>query len=351
MVDKKNYYNCFNKNFLLKENKFFKKNSWILICHKNEIIKKNSFITFDLFDLPIILYNFNGEIKAFTNNCPHRGSRIKNKEKGIEIFSCDYHGWCFNKNGNFISGPSYEKIFKNKKKDIFLEKWKIGYCGNFIFLTHIENKTELPNYLGKFYKSIKNISENYHSKIASQTYYWNCNWKIAIENSIDEYHATSLHKTTFKKLLDLNPTYKYDDNVSIMKMPLNQKYIKNSKKITQNFKVQENNESYNHLLIWPISALSNTMNIFNFITKYIPINENKTKVCTDIYLNKFTEKHNKMNKKILSKMILKFNDEVFMEDQIVCEGVQKNIKINKKTILGSYEERIKYFRKKIFEIN
>jgi phenylpropionate dioxygenase-like ring-hydroxylating dioxygenase large terminal subunit len=350
MLDK-NYLKCFDDKFLHKENQFFKDNSWVLICHKDELKKKNSFITFDLYDLPIILYNFNGTISAFTNNCPHRGSKIKNKKKGNEIFSCDYHGWCFNKDGKFISGPYFKEIFKNQnKKDIFLEKWNLELCGNFIFLSSKKNKINLKSYLGKFYKIIEKKSENYEHKIASQEYYWNCNWKIAIENSIDEYHGPILHKTTFKNLLDLQPLYEYTDNVSVMEMPLDKEYLKNSKKITQNFQKKNISENYNHYLIWPISTLSSTMNNFNFINKYIPIDKNTTKVCSDIYLNKFSQKDSKLTKKFLSDMAIKFNHEVFMEDKIVCEGVQNNIGINKNSIIGLYEERVKYFRNKIYNI-
>ena len=51
-------------------------------------------------------------------------------------------------------------------------------------------------------------------------------------------------------------------------------------------------------------------------------------------------------------MSKKFNDTVFEEDQVICENNHAGIKsLNSNTIIGDYEERIKFFRKKIKEIS
>ena len=38
------------------------------------------------------------------------------------------------------------------------------------------------------------------------------NWKLCVENSIDEYHAVFVHQTTFKHILNQN------QNINIQKM-------------------------------------------------------------------------------------------------------------------------------------
>ena len=44
--------------------------------------------------------------------------------------------------------------------------------------------------------------------------------KIAVENSLDEYHAIFAHPTTFKKTLSLNPHYEKSDNIYLMQTPI-----------------------------------------------------------------------------------------------------------------------------------
>ena len=60
--------------------------------------------------------------------------------------------------------------------------------------------------MGDHYTKIEDLSKNYGKLVYSNKYTWKCNWKIAIENSIDEYHGPILHKGTFTKILKLDPS-------------------------------------------------------------------------------------------------------------------------------------------------
>lgn len=345
--------NYYSKKFLQEENSYFKKNGWILICHKNNLPNKNTFLTFNIFGEPVIIFNFGSEIKAFTNVCPHRGSKIKTNQSGSGIFKCDYHGWCFNKYGGLISGPHLDVAFKNlKKNSIKLTKWNIDQCGNFVFLSSSKNKIKLKSYLGKNYLKIENLSKNYYEHISTKTYLWKCNWKIAIENSIDEYHGPILHQNTFKRVLKLDPFYNFDKNVSTMEMPLNEKYLFNFKKIKNIFNQNLLNNNYRHDMIWPVSTMASTMGAFNFLQQYLPVDEKTTKIYTSIFLNKIaSEKNNLAIKNFLSDSAKAFNEEVFAEDKEVCEEIQNNVD-NKKQFskFGIFEIRIKKFRQKIQQI-
>ena len=55
----------------------------------------------------------------------------------------------------------------------------------------------------------------------------------------------------------------------------------------------------------------------------------------------------KKHSKLFLYYFKKFNDTVFEEDQTICENNQRGMKSSQnETIIGNYEERIKYFRKK-----
>ena len=51
-----------------------KKKSWVLVGHLKEFKNFNDYKTLEIFNLPVIIYNIQGNFKAFTNICPHRGS-------------------------------------------------------------------------------------------------------------------------------------------------------------------------------------------------------------------------------------------------------------------------------------
>jgi phenylpropionate dioxygenase-like ring-hydroxylating dioxygenase large terminal subunit len=341
--------NYISPKILEKEKKYFSKNSWFLVCHKNELKNFNDYKTIEIFEIPIIIYNFKGEFKAFINVCPHRGSKIKIEKRSNSIFSCVYHGWCFNKLGKFISAPYQKQAFNNQQlTNVKLEPLQISFCGDFIFLNLSRNAKSLEGYLGEKFNILKKLSINFNQLIYSKNYTWNCNWKIAVENAIDEYHGPILHKDTFKRVLDLKPEYNSNKIVLSMTTPLAKNYLNSFLKIKKLFNEKGLNNNYTHHLIYPMSTVATTMGIFNFIQTYTPITESLTNITTDIFIRESLT--NKSNDEALINYLInsskEFNDKVFGEDKDVCEDMFKNMKKNFFYYnLGKFESRIKYFRK------
>ena len=340
--------NYISSKILEKEKKYFSKNSWFLVCHKSELKNFNDYKTIEIFETPIVIYNFKGQFRAFINVCPHRGSKIKIEKRSNDIFSCIYHGWCFNKSGKFISAPYQKQAFdKHQLENIKLQELKVSFCGDFIFLTLSKNSQSLINYLGEKFEVLKTLSINFSQLIYSQNYTWKCNWKIAVENSIDEYHGPILHRNTFKRVLDLKPNYNSNKMILSMSMPLAENYLSSFSKIKNLFNKKNLNNDYNHHLIFPMSTVATTMGIFNFIQTYIPVSESLTNITTDIFICERVNNDLK-NQTLIDYLIdssKKFNDEVFAEDKEVCEDMFANMK-NKffNYNLGKFESRIKYFR-------
>ncbi len=339
----------FDEKYLNLEKKEHIKKSWFLVGHRCEFKKILDFKTTEIFGHPIVLYNFEKGLKAFSNICLHRGSIIKEKKSGNEKFFCPYHFWSYDEDGKIKNIPLKKECFKKEKNisKLSLQKWKVDFCGNFIFITSSYNKTKLKDFLGIDYEKINNISYKIDKKVNSSSWVWNSNWKLCVENSIDEYHAVFVHQTTFKHILNQKPKYQYSKNVMSMEMPLRENYVKKFKKFSNNF-----GNKYNHILIFPLSTIATTMEHSFYLQRYTPLGTNKTLITSDIYLSNFNKKVSDSTLNFFSDMSKKFNDTVFEEDQVICENNHAGIKsLNSNTIIGDYEERIKFFRKKIKEIS
>jgi phenylpropionate dioxygenase-like ring-hydroxylating dioxygenase large terminal subunit len=323
------------------EKKKYLTNNWFLVGTKSEIQTKNDFKTFEIFEEPLIVYNTGHEIKTFLNICPHRGSKVKIKNKGNEILRCEYHGWCFDKNGKFISAP-FLKILPKKKPG--LKKWLTETYNDLIFIAKPGVKITLKKYLQSCMPQLKVFSKNIGQLVNSESHIWNCNWKVAVENSIDEYHAPYLHKNTFKNVLNLKPKYFGNNKALSMKMPVDKKYLNSIKKI-ENFFLETNDKNYTHILFFPCTTFATTMGIFNFVQTYFPISEKITKVTSDIYINLRDKKE--MNNKIIKSLIdfaVKFNQTVFNEDKSINENLMYKKNYNKSNIFTNLEFRVKKFR-------
>ncbi len=341
------------KKFFLREKDFFIKNSWFLVGHLNDLKNENDFKTFDILGNSVLLFKFRNKIKAFTNICSHRGCKIKAKFKGNEKLVCPYHAWSYDDEGYPKNIPMKKECFDISKKDfkkLRLENWNVDYCGNFIFLSNKKNTKNLKSYLGEQYRYLKDISHKIQECIHSAQWTWKCNWKICLENSIDEYHAIFVHPTTFKKLVNPKPKYYFEGNVMGMDLPLSDSYIKDFDKLKKYFK--NNSNKYSHFLIFPLSTIATTMEHSFFLQRYMPIDEHNTLVTSEIYVPN-------LNKEIIPSSVKNFfidscknfNEIVFNEDKLICENVHDSLKQKQvDTIIGKYERRIELFRKKMSRI-
>ena len=75
--------------------------AWHPLAVKADLAKPGDFLTFDLLETPILIRNFDGELRAFLNVCPHRHSKLTEKPRGnAERLRCQYHGWEYNADGH-----------------------------------------------------------------------------------------------------------------------------------------------------------------------------------------------------------------------------------------------------------
>ncbi len=352
-MKKLNQKNFIDDNLHSRQSKILNKSSWVLVGHKCEFNKVRDYKTLFAFNKPIIIYNFKEGIKAFTNVCSHRGSIIKDSERGNDSFTCPYHNWSYDKEGLPKSIPLKDKCFKFNKKDLAylrLEDWKIEYCGDFIFLAHKGIKKSLQQYLKKEnFDILSRNSRLIKSHKAQFRWKWKANWKICVENSIDEYHAVFLHQTSFKKTLSLKPKYIIGNNVMYMKTDMTEGYKKSAENFKQLFK-GSSSEHYEHILIFPFSTLANSMQQSFYIQNYIPLGTNETLITSEIYLTECNKKFENLENAYVESA-KKFNSTVFDEDRVICENTQSGIE--KKQIyevIGNFEKRIISFRKRIKEI-
>ena len=100
--------------FELEREAIFKR-SWVQVGHACELPELGSFIVrpFEIAKASILITRTKeGEIQAFHNVCPHRGTVLVEQESGTRNrFSCPYHAWTFSNKGELLSAPDFEKFY------------------------------------------------------------------------------------------------------------------------------------------------------------------------------------------------------------------------------------------------
>ena len=187
------------KRFNLEWETFFKDHPQI-IGMTGDLAEPNSFVTIEDFGSSIIAARDpKGKFRAYANACSHRGAQIEHEKKGVKSkFTCPYHAWTFNNEGNLIGYPKRDH-FGTIDKD----------CYPLTELPSLEHNGFLwvhPNPKGEI-----NIDELFGDKLNAEFDSWNfdklilshddeyvvdMNWKLMIDTFGETYHFSFVHQDT-----------------------------------------------------------------------------------------------------------------------------------------------------------
>ncbi len=81
--------------------------SWQIVCHLNEIVGRGEWRTLDyLGESIIVIRGDEGAVRAFSNVCRHRGSRLVDGQAGCaRRLVCPYHAWSYTLDGALAGVP------------------------------------------------------------------------------------------------------------------------------------------------------------------------------------------------------------------------------------------------------
>lgn len=81
--------------------------SWQVVCHLNDVAEPGQWHTLEfLGESIIVVRGKGGAVRAFTNVCRHRGSRIVDGTSGCaKKLVCPYHAWTYNLDGTLAGVP------------------------------------------------------------------------------------------------------------------------------------------------------------------------------------------------------------------------------------------------------
>ena len=178
--------------------------SWIYVGHASELKNPGDFQTRPINGRPVIFCrDRKGEIRALINSCRHRGALVCRERSGnARQFYCMYHGWAYNTDGSIKIIPgeeAYGKTFDKAQMGLTPVP-RLDSYRDFYFISFDREIVDLSTYLGKAKDYIDLVLEQSPSgrmEIISgvQEYEVKGNWKLMVENSVDDYHLLATHST------------------------------------------------------------------------------------------------------------------------------------------------------------
>jgi benzoate/toluate 1,2-dioxygenase alpha subunit len=178
--------------------------TWLYLGHVSELPKPGDFKTRVLGGRPLIFCRDSaGEIRAFFNSCPHRGTVLCRDNEGTsKRFQCFYHAWTFNNDGSVAAIPGEDAYpaetgFRDSMRLRALPRLEIHE--GFVFVSFTPDVPPLLDHLGNAADYLSMAAQQCEAGMqvlpGAQLYTVRGNWKLAVENAMDGYHFAPTHNT------------------------------------------------------------------------------------------------------------------------------------------------------------
>jgi len=276
---------------------------------------------------PVILCNFEGELRAFLNVCSHRFSRIRRDGPGNGPLQCQYHGWTYNIEGlptGITNFPYFEDFKPERRCELSLEPWKIETCGKLIFVHRGQPNQSLREHLGEAWEVMLSMAEALGENVSSTRMIIKANWKVVLENTLESYHVRFVHPETFARLEAKTQEFRYASSNSSWYAAIKPSIGDGLAKLGKVLKLSYAPAGYFHQFVFPALTLATTYGLSFSLQTIEPLDVGTTAFTTRVYMADIPEpsavKQNQLRN--LASMASDFNSQVFEEDKTICEEVQ-----------------------------
>lgn len=181
---------------------------WVFVGHEGEIPAPGDYRTRELGRQPIIFgRGDDGVVRVLMNRCTHRGAVVCPHERGnSRFFTCAYHGWTFRNSGGLAAVPHPELYASSFDRDD-LGLRAVPRCESyrgFVFASLSPDVEPLADYLGPRVCAEIDIAVDMSPTgrldvtAGVHKFGYGGNWKLQLENSVDGYHISYLHRSYFR---------------------------------------------------------------------------------------------------------------------------------------------------------
>ena len=128
-------------------------------------------------------------IRAFNNVCLHRNALIDPLGSGNRAFRCNYHGWSYGDDGALKSAPLADETAIRDRR---LLSYPISESNGLYFLGQ-DAQPDVSDIALAFDQTKTILAEPFARGVLEHS----CNWKLMVENVLEGYHLSYVHKDTF----------------------------------------------------------------------------------------------------------------------------------------------------------
>jgi phenylpropionate dioxygenase-like ring-hydroxylating dioxygenase large terminal subunit len=187
---------------------------WNFVGRADEVAKPGDYLVFDLVGRSVIvLRDRAGGLRAFANTCRHRGTRLLDGSGNCRSIACPYHAWVYDLDGRLISSLGMEETAGFDPAAYGLAPVRLESWDGFLFVNFAAEGASLAAYLGDLPQRFASYRFADMVCVRRKEYDLACNWKLYVENAMEDYHTPTVHRKSIglqKTLLEEGGTGEWD---------------------------------------------------------------------------------------------------------------------------------------------
>ncbi|MGH2587568.1 MAG: aromatic ring-hydroxylating oxygenase subunit alpha [Dehalococcoidia bacterium] len=184
---------------------------WLCVADLDQLADRGDYVTDTVGDEPVVVIRgHDGLLRAFANVCPHRATTLLEGEGSCgRSIICPYHGWSFNLDGTLAGIPDRTRFATPFDPASFgmypvrVETWE-----RFVFVNVSGDAPPLHEYL----EIVPDLLAPYHIDALHRSGTGiddviPVNWKVFVDNALDDYHVPIVHPDSLAPLFSSISTW------------------------------------------------------------------------------------------------------------------------------------------------
>ena len=168
---------------------------WNFAGRLDEIPDSGDYMSLDFCGESVIVIRGKDDVvRAFANVCRHRSARLLEGRGRCRTIVCPYHSWVYDLDGTLLRMKGMEQTAGFDPAENGLIPLQVESWAGFLFVSFANDMMPLEEHLG-------DMTEQYASYrfadmlcVRRRSYDLKCNWKLYIENAMEDYHTATVHK-------------------------------------------------------------------------------------------------------------------------------------------------------------
>ena len=173
---------------------------WNFVGRAEVIPNAGDYFTLELAGVPLIVVRGeDGRVRALANSCRHRGSMVVEGEGHCRAFRCPYHAWVYGLDGALRGTQEMQKTVNFDPANYGLVPVRLETWNGFLFVTFNADQAPVSEYYGDLTAKLASYRMDDMLCVRRKTFEVKCNWKLFVENAMEELHIATVHRQTIHK--------------------------------------------------------------------------------------------------------------------------------------------------------